>query len=1053
MTQARSERNTQKRVIDLFTSPSQPDSLRYQYLGNWTHRENNRCLETGLTTEYLTRQGYSSSQISAALQRLERTIDITGKTLYETNLATYNLLRYGIQVQTGAGRAHETVHLIDWGDPENNDFSLAEEVTLKTGNERRIDLVIYLNGLALGMIELKRAPVDILKGIHQLFSNQDPIFNPGYFSAAQLLFAGNDSQGLHYGTIGTPEQNYLTWKDTDLAAIDSSSALDRALAQMCDKRRLLDMIQHGMIFDAGRKKVPRVHQYIGLQRARERILKREGGVIWHTQGSGKSILMAMLAKWILEHDPHGRLLIVTDRDELDKQIEGVIRSAGVISNDTGSPRITSRVEFLEKLAAPHPRVLCALIHKFGGANEAGGIGKMEQILRADPPNIQGKFYVFVDECHRTQGGNMNRLMKRWLSSAIFIGFTGTPLLRSDKQTTREVFGTNIHTYKFDEAVRDKVVLDLKYEARAVPQRLTSKTAIDEWFKEKTRGLGAWQQAKLRERWATIEQLMSSEDRKRRIVGSIIHDFNVKPRLNNDRGTAILVSSTIYDACHYFRLFKNTPFGRYCGIITSYEPSASSISSRPSDSDERYKYDTYQEQVLDPGQSTSAYEDQMKRRFIKEPANCKLLIVVSKLLTGFDAPSCTIIYLDSEIRDHNLFQAICRTNRLDGLDKDYGYIVDFKELFHEVQNSIAVYTSDELDTDETDGSDGNPTIKNSIEEGRQRLKEAQEALYYLCDPVAPPKAIEQFLRYFCGDTNDPEALQNNEPLRIEFYKAVANLIRSYASLAPDLDQAGYTEAQIDTLKAEVAHYTEIREALKRHAGEELDITPYEADMRHLINTYIQADSPEAIGSLNDLSLVELIVDTGINNAIAQRLNQKGKLSKNGIAEGIINNVRRTLIRGRLTDPRFYQQMSDLLEDLIRQRREETLSYEEFLRRIEETARSIAGREQRSDIPFPLQGNPQAIAIYNNLPEILPETSTSESDSDCWQEPGESQNFMDPRVDLAVNIDRALQIEAPADWRGDETRERTVKNLLFKLLGKNKEATLDMFEFLKKRPGNP
>ena len=237
-----------------------------------------------------------------------------------------------------------------------------------------------------------------------------------------------------------------------------------------------------------------------------------------------------------------------------------------------------------------------------------------------------------------------------------------------------------------------MVLDLKYEARDVPQQLSSQRAIDNWFENKTKNLNNYQKAVLRKSWATMEKLMSSKERKDRIIQSIIEDFSFKPRLNNNRGTAMLVVASIYDACHYYRLFQNTDFGRYCGIITSYEPSGSDISKEPDNSDARYKFETYTKHVLKDKQSTTQYEEEMKRRFKYEPANCKLLIVVSKLLTGFDAPTCTYIYLDNELRDHNLFQAICRTNRLDGEDKDYGYIVDFKELFGKVQEAISVFSS-------------------------------------------------------------------------------------------------------------------------------------------------------------------------------------------------------------------------------------------------------------------------------------------------------------------------------------------------------------------------
>ena len=478
------ERATQNRVIALFR-----DDLHYRYLGDWTDRDGNSNIEEGLLTLHLTKCGYTSAQISVALYKLRTEADNHSRSLYANNQAVYNLLRYGVPVKIEAGKVTETVHLVNWEEPEKNDFAIAEEVTLHGNHERRPDLVLYVNGIAIGVVELKNSRISIGDGIRQSLSNQQPKFNDWFFSTVQFIFAGNDSEGLKYGTIGTPEKYFLRWKEDEQD--DSRFKLDKYLLKMCVKERLIELMHDFVLFDGGIKKLPRVHQYFGIKAAQEHVRQRKGGIIWHTQGSGKSIVMVLLAKWILENNPNARVAIITDRNELDKQIEGVFSQSGEVIKRTSSGR-----DLMKLLGQAKPRLLCSLVHKFG-RKDVDNFDSFIKELKSQPSQTVGEVFVFVDECHRTQSGKLNEVMKAMMPNAVFIGFTGTPLLKEDKKTSLEVFGGYIHTYKFSEGVEDEVVLDLVYEARDIDQRLGSEDKIDAWFDAKTKGLNDWQRDELK----------------------------------------------------------------------------------------------------------------------------------------------------------------------------------------------------------------------------------------------------------------------------------------------------------------------------------------------------------------------------------------------------------------------------------------------------------------------------------------------------------------------------------------------------------------------------
>ena len=1015
------ERATQDRVIALFR-----DELGYRYLGDWTDRDANSNIEESLLSAWLTKSGYTAPQISAVLQRLRTEADSHSRTLYGNNQAVYNLLRYGVPVKTEAGKATETVHLIDWHEPEKNDFAIAEEVTLRGNEERRPDIVLYLNGIAVGVLELKNSRVSIADGIRQNLSNQQPAFNAWFFSTVQFIFAGNDSEGMRYGAIGTPEKYFLKWKEDE--ADDSRFKLDKYLLRMCRKDRLIELMHDFVLFDGGVKKLPRAHQYFGVKAAQAHAREKKGGIIWHTQGSGKSIVMVLLAKWILETNPNARVAIITDRDELDKQIERVFNESGEVIKRTRSGR-----ELMRQLGQATPRLLCSLVHKFG-RKDVDDFDAFIKELEAQPSPTVGELFVFVDECHRTQSGKLNRVMKALMPNAVFIGFTGTPLLKADAQTSLEVFGGYIHTYKFSEGVEDGVVLDLVYEARDIDQHLGSQDKIDAWFEAKTKGLNDWQRDELKKQWGTMQTVLSSRSRMERAVSDIVFDFSVKPRLSSERGNAILVASSIYEACKYFVLFQKTPFKGRCAVVTSYNPLARDVTLEETgantETDRQFVYNTYTELLKDvdarPGATkTETYEDWAKALFVWEPANMKLLVVVDKLLTGFDAPPCTYLYIDKSMQDHGLFQAICRVNRLDSEDKDFGYIVDYKDLFKKVENAVAVYAS-ELDHS-AGGVAPEVLLQDRLQNGKERLNNAIEVLALLCEPVEPPRGELEHIHYFCGNTEIPADLEEKEPQRAALYRATVALVRAYANIADELEPAGYSAADIGRITRQLDHYLNVREIIRKASGESLDLKAYEADMRHLIDTYIEADEPRTISPFENMSLLELITKTGIATAIAAQL---GGLrgNKDAIAETIENNIRRKIIKEHLGDPAYYDKMSTLLDEIITARKAKAIEYEDYLKRIAELARRVeAGLAD--DTPAQLKGSPALRALYNNL-KVGSGAAAQVVQGAEW--PGEYTATGDPVLDVALMLDVAVRRARPDGWRGVHAKEQVIKAALYKVL---------------------
>ena len=997
------ERRTQDRVVELFQK-----RLDYNYLGNWIDRENNSNIEVAILRKYLNDKGYSQALIGKAIYELTRAATNQSKDLYHINKEVYSLLRYGVTAKEYVGENTQTIKLIDWEHPLENNFAIAEEVTVIGENNKRPDVVLYVNGIALGVLELKRSTVSVSEGIRQNLDNQNQTFIRPFFATIQLIMAGNDTEGIRYGVIDTPEKYYLKWKEDS----DIENPLDKHIDQLCNKIRFLELLHDFIVYDRGTKKICRHNQYFAAKASQESLRKREGGIIWHAQGSGKSLIMVWIAKWLSENINDARVLIITDRDELDKQIEKTF--LGVSEKIV---RTKSGKDLINKLNATTPALLCSLIHKFTHKEEADYDSYIEELKRSLPRNFRAKgdIYVFVDECHRTQSGKLHEAMNLILPNAIFIGFTGTPLLKKDKKKSIEVFGKYIHTYKFDEAVKDNVVLDLRYEARNVDQNITSQAKIDQWFDAKTQGLTDYAKIELKRKWGTMKRVLSSQSRLEKIVADIIFDMATKDRLQNGAGNAMLVSGSIYQACKYYELFQNEGLKK-CAIVTSYVPTINDIkgesTGEDSPTDKLKQYEVYQKML--GGKDPETFEDEVKQIFVEEPARMNLLIVVDKLLTGFDAPSATYLYIDKSMRDHGLFQAICRVNRLDGDDKEYGYIIDYKDLFKSLERSIDDYTSEAFDEYEKEDVEGLLTDRLTL--GKKRLDEALEQIKALCEPVTPPKDTQDYIRYFCGNPENKDELKETEQKRIALYKHTVSLIRAYADIANEMRQAGYSPEEIEQIKTDVKHYEYVRGEIKISSGDAIDLKAHEPDMRHLIDTYIGAKDSETISAFDDMTLIQLIVERG-EDAI-KALPKGISRNKEAVAETIENNIRRLIIDEMPTNPKYYENMSTLLDELIKERKEEARNYKEYLARIVELSKKVKNPAQSTTYPKSLNSNAKR-ALYDNL--------------------GQDE-------DLTTALDAEIYHIKKDGWRGDLIKEREVKYAIGKHIDDDDEVDR-VFELVK------
>jgi len=968
------ERETQNRLVKLLQ-----EKLGYNYLGNWEKQYNSNLVES----EYLAFQaakGVSEDLANKSFRDLERIASNGAVKLYQSNKAFYEKLRYGVKIAPELGEQNVTVWPIDWNNIDNNRFSFAQEVTVEGAlGSKRPDIVIYINGIAVTVIELKRSTVSIEEGILQHLDNQHEDFIESFFSTVQMLIAGNDTQGVKYGTVGTERNGYYYWNEDDA---EHENKLDRGIKNLLSKERLIKIIYSFIAFSNGTKLICRSNQFHGVNELLVSAKNGENGIIWHTQGSGKSMTMVWGARAIREEIDNSRVLVITDRDQLDEQIESIF-------NGVKEPivRTKSGADLFTKLADASIPVMCSLIQKFRGTNDdeefdekdaEAFIEDLKRAVRADAKPT-GKFFVFIDEAHRTQSGALHKYLKELLPDAIFIGFTGTPIFKNEKTLSLKIFGRIIHAYKYNEAVRDEVVHDIAYEARNVDKIVSDQAKIDDYFQAKTRNLNDFAKTELKKRWASKQEVDSAKSRLSIIADDINLDMLTKPRLMTDRGNALLVASSIYEACVYFELL-NSPSsdlrGRV-GLVTSYKPNTNDLKGQGVVVNQ---YKTYTKMIAEALRcsekeavnKTEDYIKLVKDQFVKEPTRMKLLIVVDMLLTGFDAPSATYLYIDKPMKDHSLFQAVCRVNRIDtsGDDKVRGQIIDYRELFAILKNSLIDYTVGAFANYDPDDLIG--IFKPIGAEDKVDLDDLVEATNKLLSPIANPSITDQNLKYFVTASSNVDEIFAYERLRVEYYKQVNAVVRAYSTLSGRESEAGYTQDEFASIKNKIDFFIKIKDEISVASGDYIDLKLYEPDMRKLIDTYIRSNRSKVVADLSDRPLLELLATEGVKaiGTLPEGIQENSK----AVAETITNNIRRTVIEKSPTNPKYFEKMSHLLSEVVKQLDQDSADYEELLKKLITLSNDVL--DPKHDYPVEISRlGASAGAIYDQVNHDIATTKSA------------------------------------------------------------------------------
>jgi type I restriction enzyme R subunit len=945
---------------------------------------------------------FSNKNIEQAIKDIDESLT---HGLVKTNEKIYDSLMLGRSYQetlSDATKRSFTIKFIDWENPENNVFHVVEEFSVERENAKdhvRPDIVLFVNGIPLAVIECKKSSISIKQGISQMIRNQSRDYIPQLFKFVQIVMATNKNE-TKYGTTSTPAKFWSIWNEQDekwhqnilseVVKNRKTTVQDENIVSLFHPERLLDITKYFVVYDMDMKKIARYQQFFAVREIIKTINtnneegNRQSGVIWHTQGSGKSITMVMLAKYILSELPveRPRVVVVTDRKNLDKQIRDTFNHTRLKAS-----RATSGNHLIKLIADNNADVITTLVHKFDTASK-----KTKATTSRD-------IFVLVDESHRTQYGELNIKMKNVFPNACYLGFTGTPLMKKEKNTMIR-FGKLIHKYTIVDGVRDKTIVPLLYEGKMVEQTVNRK-AIDTRLDMITRNLNDKQKEEVKQKWSRFEKIASSDQRIKLIAFDINQHFVDNYKTKSANFKAMLATSSKIESIRYLEAFEELE-DINCRVVIS--PSDEREGYEAVDRKSKDLVKTFWDKMMERYGDSDKYVDTIKDEFVNGD-EIDLLIVVDMLLTGFDAPRATVLYVDKPMKEHTLLQAIARVNRLyEG--KDFGFIVDYRGLLENLDEALDMYSGAGLENFDPDDLKGSLYDVISI---IGSLRQYYTDLINIFIPVKNKKDVDEY-----------EVLLANDEIRDDFYNILSHFGR-YLSIALESEQVynALSKDELNTYKKDLKFYQELRKTVKLRYSDSIDHKEYEAHMQKLMDNYISAE--DIIRITNPVDILDKI-------NFEKELERLG--SKRAKADAIRTRMSKSISEKWGENPAFYKKFSERIEEVLQAYRDARISEGEYLDKMKGIVEDFRKGDSGITYPSSIKNNSHAQAFYGVITEQVYEMN-------------EDRDLYEPIADLSLEVKSIIDKHVKVDFHDNtDIHNRIAQEIDDLLFDFKKEHTLKL-----------